>query len=78
MEDSREIANMGPNIVSFYETFCFDQSLYHKTTVLFFLVKKSKLKVSGEYDLYYILRIREKIKSKFFTVVLVLETKCLY
>ena len=40
MEDSGEIANMGPNIISFYETFCFDQSLYHKKTVLFFLVKK--------------------------------------
>ena len=40
MEDSVEIANMGPNNISFDETFCFDRSLYHKTTVLFFSRKK--------------------------------------
>ena len=55
MEDSGEIANMGPNIISFYETFCSDQSLYHKKNSVIFSGKKSKLKLSGEYiDLYYI------------------------
>lgn len=64
MEDSGGIANMRPDNISFKETFCFDQSLYHrKKNGVIFSGKKSKLKLSSTYDLYNILGIRENIMS---------------